>query len=756
MTVSRRAPLALLGTTFALAFAVSAFVASPSPAADVCGPTAAGSAPEACRPSEPVPSLEPQSTDRLWRRLSQSARPLSFGQSQADCRPARAIFYAPTDWLRLATLLASKASPCADYFISVPPLTSDKTRPRADQAHRIRALGSQFHALAEIHMGGWRSWVNANGSTWHEAGIEARRRMAAAGYDVALGDTWAVNEFSSAVRRGTNAARTEARDFVRGLFEGDGTSPQTRGVVFSVGVAQNVPDLRDYRARLQTWMLDQAFWVDMNAFVSDWSNEVYGDARAFGVPGASLETRRTAVNDYVQHQLALARRGPPEAGAASTYLERAHSPLANAAWQWGASFGWTAIPVDQMLSYVSAQTYAMRSYASSGGEVDRFGFAWAPRNLDGIAPAEFTRQTRALLDRMATAIRDSGDLLDPEDPGVGACGPPGRDVWCAANVDGARPTPGWSTFATWVQTSVAFTTAPQILAPGVPSGAMSVQLQQGRFPVAAASDVVITISSDSPRGELALSPEGPWSPTLALTVPAGGSQSPTFVYRDTRAGTSVISAAAPGYATGTQAHTILGGPAVAVVIDPPAVALVVGATQTLTANGIDAFGNIVGVTGPSWSVAPGTLGSVTPTTGQRVVFTATGPGTGSVSVRAGAAGELVASAAITVTPQPVVRVASVAYRRIGKRLRVDVSVVDARGAPVPRAGVGVLVRRNGGRHLVAARRAGARGRASFRPAAKPGCFTTRITRVAAAGYRWNEKTPTNRFCIERPAPRVST
>ncbi len=753
--MSRRAPLALLGTAFALAFAVSAFVASPSPAAEACTPGATQSSPHACEVIEPVPSLEPQMTNRLWRQLSRSTRPLSVVQAQADCRPARAVFYAPTDWLRLATLLASKASPCADYFISVPPLTSDKTRQRPNQAHLIRALGPKFHALAEIHMGAWRAWVNTNGSTWHAAGIEARRRMAAAGYDVALGDTWAVNEFSSAVRRGTGAARTEARDFVRGLFEGDGTLPQARGVVFSVGVAQNVPDLRDYRARLQTWMLDQAFWVDMNAFVSDWSNEVYGDARAFGVPGTSLDVRRTALNDYLQHELALARRGPPEAGAASTYLERSHSPLANAGWQWAASFGWTAIPIDQMLSYVSAQTYAMRSYATAVGDVDRFGFAWAPRNLDGITPAEFTRQTRDLLDRMAAAIRDSGDLVDPEDPGVGACGPPGRDVWCAANVDGARPTPGWSSFATWVLTAVAFTTAPQTLAPGVPSGAMALQLQQGRFPVVATSDVVITISSDSPRGELALSPEGPWSPTLALTVPAGTSQSPAFVYRDTRAGTSVTSAAASGYATGTQAHTVLGGPAVAVAIDPPAVTVVAGATQTLTVNGIDAFGNNVGVTGPTWTVGPGTPGSVAPTTGRTVVFTGTGPGTGSVSVNAGSAGELIASAVITVTPQPVVRVASVSYRRIGKRLRVDVTAVDARGTPVPRAAVGVLVRRNGGRHLVATRRAGAKGRASFRPAARPGCFATRVTRVAAAGYRWNGKTPTNRFCIQHPVPKAS-
>jgi hypothetical protein len=104
---------------------------------------------------------------------------------------------------------------------------------------------------------------------------------------------------------------------------------------------------------------------------------------------------------------------------------------------------------------------------------------------------------------------------------------------------------------------------------------------------------------------------------------------------------------------------------------------------------------------------------------------------------------------VVVTPQPVVRVSAVTYRRVGPRLRIDVTAVDAQGAPVPRASVAVLVRRNGGRHLVASRKTGALGRTAFRPAARPGCFTTRITRVAASRYRWNGRTPTNRFCIER-------
>lgn len=753
--MSRRAPLAVL-TIITVQVVAATIATQPARAAD--GSTASFVPPViAALPSKPVPSLEPQVTDRLWSRLVRDAEPLSFGPAQASCRPARVVFYAANDWLRLATTLAANASPCADYYISVPPLTSDKTRPRPNQAQRIRALGPRFHALAEVHMGGWRSWVNANGASWREAGVEARRRMAAAGYDVALGDTWAVNEFSSAVRRGTAAARSEARDFVRGLFEGDGSVPQSRGVVFMVGVGQDVSDLRDYRARMQTWMLEQDFWVDMNAFVADWSIEVYGDARYYGVPGTSLAERRDTLNHYLQHQLALARTGPPEAGAARTYLERAHSPLANAAWQWASSFGNTVIPAEAMQSYVSAQTYAMRFYANGNGDADRFGFAWAPRNLGGILPGEFARQARGVLERMAAAIRDSGTTLDAGDPGAGACGTPGTNTWCGADVDGARTTSAWGRFATWVEASLVFTTAPQTIPADVPSGALTLQLQQGRFPVAARSDVAVTLTSDSPAGAFATALEGPWSPTLALTIPAGATVSGAFYYRDTRAGVSVVSATAAGYATGTQEQTILGGPAISVRIDPPTVSVVAGAREELTVDGVDAYGNLVPATAPVWALAPGTPGTLEPTTGRTVTYTADGPGSGAVVVTAeGETGPLSASAEITVSPPPVVRVASITYRRVGPRLRVDVVAVDAAGKPVPNAAVAVLVRRNGGRHLTAARRTGALGRAAFRPAARPGCFRTRVTRVAASGHRWNGKTPANRFCIKPKPKRART
>ena len=114
-----------------------------------------------------VPSLDPAGTQARWHaadgRLAFQPAPVS-----ADCRPLRAVFYAATDWLRLTTTLASRASPCAQYYVSIPPVVADKTKPRPDQAWRIRALGPAYHALAEIHLTAWQKWVasTGNGLVW--------------------------------------------------------------------------------------------------------------------------------------------------------------------------------------------------------------------------------------------------------------------------------------------------------------------------------------------------------------------------------------------------------------------------------------------------------------------------------------------------------------------------------------------------------------------------------------------------------------
>jgi uncharacterized repeat protein (TIGR01451 family) len=501
--------------------------------------------------TNPVPSLTPAATQRLWTELVQ--RPRVHALRTAACRPLRAVFYAPTDWRRLATKLAATPSPCAQYYISVPPV-GDKTQSRADEAWRIRALGPAFHALAEISVNGWTAWVASNGQSWYAAGVEARRRMATAGYDVAAGDTWALNELSSAVRQGTGNARANMRAFLNGLYDGDGTLPAARGPVFIAGIGQATIDLSLYQARLQDWYEDAGFWNDLSRFASDWSQEVYGDVRHYAVAGATREARRDLLNEYLQHQSSLAGVAPTSADAARSFLVASSSPLANAAWRYDAAFGWTDVSVELMQDYVSAQTYALRSSANG-----RFGYAWSPKNLAGIPDATFNAQTDALLVRLAAAIADSGDT--PE-AGCGA-------GWCSGSLDGAIATTAWRTFGAWQPSRLAFTSPEQTVASGAASTPLTVELQTSTgTPYTAGVPVTVALSSSSSTGELATGPGGPWTATLTTPI-ASGVSSTSFYYRDAGVGSATITAAAAGKVTATQSVTVGTAPPSSPAFPPP-------------------------------------------------------------------------------------------------------------------------------------------------------------------------------------------
>ena len=339
--------------------------------------------------------------------------------------PSRAVFYAQTDWLRVATKLAQSPSPCGEYFVSVPPLAADKTQPRSGQAAQIRALGPSFHALDEVSYSGWSNWVASGAGTWYDAGVTARQRMAAAGFDAAAGDTWALNELSSAVRKGTGAARRNALDFLHGLAA-DGV----KGVVLVSGVGQSTTDLTLYKVNLQDWLQDGAFWTEAALYTSDWAQENYGDLRDYAVVGTSPEQRRDALVEYLGHEPALSNAGPDVLAPARSLLAQAYVPFGNAAWAWSSSYGWTAAPVEAMSDFVSGQVNADRTLeAAAGAPIDRLGFAWSPSNTLGLSTADFNAQTGAILDRVAAAIRDSS--VPADDPGAAACAP----SWCASVID---------------------------------------------------------------------------------------------------------------------------------------------------------------------------------------------------------------------------------------------------------------------------------------------------------------------------------
>ena len=699
----------------------------------------------AARPETPVPSLAPHATATQWARLVRRSdiRPLATAQG---CRPLYGVFYAATDWLRLATKLAAQPSPCAQYSISIPPLTADKTKPRPDQAWRIRALGPSFHALAEIHLNAWRKWVQAGNGTWYQAGVEARQRMAAAGYDVGAGDSWALNELSSAVRRGDGTWRTDMRELIRGLYDAGGAQPPARGVVFVVGIGQRVPSVATYKARMQEWLQDSAFWVDMDAYVSDWSQEVYGDVRAYAAAGSAPTARRDALTDFLEHSDLLAAAGGAVSGAANAFFAQAGSPLANAAWQWTGSFGWTLVDGALMQQYVSAQVYALRNHdAAAGRPVDRWGFAWAPRNPGDVPKGVFAPAAGAVLDRLAAAIRDSGSDY-PADPGALACGPAGRNVWCGGDLDGAALTAKWATFRAWSPTTLTFVTPPVSAVAGAVSTPITIQPQVEGVPTRPQTPLTVTVTTSSPTGTFATSPTGPFAPSLNLQLPPGAFSTAQVYYVDTTAGAPTLTVSAPGAVTATQALTVSGAPAVSLRIEPGTASLPLGSTTAFSAVGLDAFGNPIASLSAAWTLGPGTPGRLSPTSGPTTTFTASGRiGSGQVvATVATPSGPLTATVPVTVTPPPLVRAAAVRYGVRHKTLYVYVTVVDARGRRVRDATVTVFLYRNGKLYGRAAGRTVA-GRMTFTRPASSGTYRAVVRKVTAAGLRWNKKTPANRF-----------
>lgn len=395
---------------------------------------------------------------------SQAKRPTT------TCRfRANAVFWTSTDWALLGQELKAQLSPCADYFISIPPLANDKTGLRADQDDVIRKLGKQFHPVAEMTLAGatgWAAWVTgAPGRTWFDAGVEFRRRMAAAGYQFALGETWLLNELERSTRRNEPPyPRAAMAELLRGLYTGDGSGPRAPGIV-EIGIAythQNIPDVEGYKTELKAWLADAAFWSAVDSYISMLAKEVYPDARYWGVAGTSRNERARRLSQYMQHAIALATAGPASIDAARQVWNRTYMPLGNATWPakgpdpytppFCCGHGWTSMPLDSMLSFVSEQVYAMRRYAGNhpkGAPKGRLGFSWQPTNNFNLPAGEWDQAKRAIASRIGAAIRDAYR------PGLasanGACMPPRMSVdWCrGADIQGATFTDSWRTFERW-------------------------------------------------------------------------------------------------------------------------------------------------------------------------------------------------------------------------------------------------------------------------------------------------------------------
>jgi hypothetical protein len=366
---------------------------------------------------------------------------------------AEVILWGGVQWVELATAIADNASKCAEYFITIPPQDSERSALRSRGAfNEIRKLDARIHPVAEIRFTGetgWREWVVgphpdfAPGRTFYEAGVEARRRMAQSGLDVTKGETWAFNELSPEVLENVPGWRTEVRDFLRGLYEGEPGMPKARGIVFNIFVPSDKTDLTAYKASLKAWLEDEEFWRELDKYVDFFAEEVYPTPFTWGVAEASHETRTEYLNDYLFHLLTLAEAGPDSVEAARSFLERTFVPLANAAWPHEGIGKTNLILPETMSAFVSAQIDAIWTYAEDD-EREKIGFAWAPN----AAEPSYTEEGRDMIaGRLGSGIRAAYE--DEADADVGPCGPPDESTSCRANVHGAAFNDAWKTFASW-------------------------------------------------------------------------------------------------------------------------------------------------------------------------------------------------------------------------------------------------------------------------------------------------------------------
>jgi hypothetical protein len=423
------------------------------------------------------------------------------------------------------------------------------------------------------------------------------------------------------------------------------------------------------------------------------------------------------LNAWLQHPLALASAGPAEVASARDFLRAAYSPLANAAWRYpsGAGFGWTDVPFEQMQDYVSAQVYALGSAGA------HFGFAWSPNRPEGVTITEFATESGAVVDRLAAVIHDPAS----------ACA-----ASCTNAIDGAAFNEGWKDFSTWSTPSVVFANAPVTLTAGATAGPFTVRLQLAGVTRAETQPVTVTVVSSSPRGSFAANATGPWTSTLSVQIPAGSTDA-SFYYRDTKAGTVTLGASAPGRAGAEQVETVTPADLATLAVSPASATLGPGQTKQFSASGVDAYANAVPVS-PRWTA---TSGKVSPVTGSSTTFRAGRPGTVTISATSGTV-----TGTATVTVAAPIRVAGVAYAVKANRLRVMLTVVDARRRRVAHASVRFALRRSNRWVAAASVRTNARGIATFVRPVRLGCYTIKLARVNAPGLAWNRVTPKNGFC----------
>ena len=226
--------------------------------------------------------------------------------------------------------------------------------------------------------------------------------MDAAGYDVAAGDSWALNELSSAVRQGGAVARANIRDFSTASTTATARSPSARGVVLVTGIGQRTGRPLPLPGAAAGLVRGRAV-LERREPLRRATGRRSSTATSATTPSRREPRRTSRRAQRVPAAPAVARRGRSAAGgAAGRSSVSPTSPLANAAWQYdAASAGPTSGRADA----------GLRLRADVRGALGR----QRPLRLRVVAAehadaaGDFTAQTDALLVRLAAAIADSAE-----------------------------------------------------------------------------------------------------------------------------------------------------------------------------------------------------------------------------------------------------------------------------------------------------------------------------------------------------------
>ena len=174
----------------------------------------------------------------------------------------------------------------------------------------------------------------------------------------------------------------------------------------------------------------------------------------------------------------------------------------------------------------------------------------------------------------------------------------------------------------------------------------------------------MSLASSSASGGFAATSNGPFTRTLAVTIPVGSTTSPAFYYEDTVAGAPVLTASAGFVSAVTQSETVNPGLLARISLSPTGATLVEGASQALVATAYDRYTNqVVAGFAPSWSATFGG-GTFAPDKGVSTTFTAPNvPANGSITANQTGI-QAAASVTVRALSQPAALVNSASWMNV--------------------------------------------------------------------------------------------